>query len=416
MFAPNGPDPRQIFIKFLREVLTCLYDPGVLRRSPLLGLLTKSQDAGELYDVLVRAIAALRPGPKVPTQAVVWRNYHVLTYRFVEQSTQAEVAEDLCVSVRQLRRYERTAVAWLADALWRGHGLSERVVQLQPLRERGEKTTETLQDRQQELAWLRESFPRAAISPQDLAEKVLRTVGPLAEEMSVRLSCHMAKDLRPIVGQLAALRQALINLLTAAVHSAPGGDVQLVGQAGEGALTLEVRAIAPDAQGPTDDVPPAVSESLAMARQLSEAFGATLTVCSTESGPSDRLYVRVTLAQAREAQVLVVDDNEDALRLFERYLQDTRYHMLPLREPERVSHIAAEARPDAIVLDVMLPGVDGWELLGRLREHPATRSIPVLVCTILPQEELALALGAAEFIRKPASRETLLAALARLLP
>jgi CheY-like chemotaxis protein len=62
-------------------------------------------------------------------------------------------------------------------------------------------------------------------------------------------------------------------------------------------------------------------------------------------------------------------------------------------------------------MDVMLPGIDGWELLGRLREHPHMRAVPIIVCTILPQERMALALGAAAFIRKPASRETLLTAL-----
>ena len=67
------------------------------------------------------------------------------------------------------------------------------------------------------------------------------------------------------------------------------------------------------------------------------------------------------------------------------------------------------------MLDVMLPGIDGWELLGRLREHPRTRNVPVVISTILPQEQLALALGAAAFLRKPINRETLLSSLDRLL-
>ena len=180
-------------------------------------------------------------------------------------------------------------------------------------------------------------------------------------------------------------------------------------------MALLVRAIAP-AAGEADQPLPAVEDSLAMARQLVETFGATLSVRLCGGEPDERLYARVTLAQAREAQILFVDDNADALRLFERYLQDTHYRPLPLLEPERILEMAAEAHPEAIVLDVMLPGTDGWELLGRLREHPATREIPVLVCTILPQEELALALGAAAFIRKPVSREELLSALARVLP
>ena len=64
-------------------------------------------------------------------------------------------------------------------------------------------------------------------------------------------------------------------------------------------------------------------------------------------------------------------------------------------------------------MDVMLPHIDGWDLLGRLREHPQTHGIPIVVCSILAEEQLALDLGAAAFIRKPVSREGLLATLDR---
>lgn len=386
-----------------------------MRRSPLLGMLSASGDVRELHEVVVRAIAKQRPGPETPAHTAAWRHYHVLTYRFVEQSTQAEVADDMCVSIRQLRRYERAAVEWLADSLWREQRLSKSVAQLTPLAGGGGAPAEAAQDHQQELAWVRESFPSAATSLRDLVDRALSTVRPLANEMSVRIECHIPDVLCPIVGQLAPLRQSLINLLSAAIRSAPGGSIELTGQMSGGGLVLLVRAIVGGARPPAEAAGE-VSESLEMARQLAVAFGATLLVHTLAECQEERLCAALTLAQARESQVLFVDDNEDALRLFERYLQDTRFRMLPLREPERAADTAVEVRPAAVVLDVMLPGVDGWELLGRLREHPATRSIPVLVCTILPQEELALALGAAEFIRKPVSREELLSALARVLP
>ena len=62
-----------------------------------------------------------------------------------------------------------------------------------------------------------------------------------------------------------------------------------------------------------------------------------------------------------------------------------------------------------------MPQDDGWTLLGNLRVHPKTRSIPVVVCTILSQKDLALALGAAEFIQKPISRTEFLSTLERQL-
>jgi CheY-like chemotaxis protein len=77
--------------------------------------------------------------------------------------------------------------------------------------------------------------------------------------------------------------------------------------------------------------------------------------------------------------------------------------------------MAQTVAPRLIVLDVMLPDVDGWELLGRLRAHPGTQDVPVIVHTILPQEQLARALGADAFLRKPVGREALLALLDRTL-
>jgi CheY-like chemotaxis protein len=79
---------------------------------------------------------------------------------------------------------------------------------------------------------------------------------------------------------------------------------------------------------------------------------------------------------------------------------------------------ARELRPDAITLDVMLPAVDGWEVLQKLRAHPQTRHIPVLVCSVLKGRDLALSLGAAGFLAKPVNRDGLMRSLAelRLLP
>ena len=64
-------------------------------------------------------------------------------------------------------------------------------------------------------------------------------------------------------------------------------------------------------------------------------------------------------------------------------------------------------------MDVMMPVIDGWELMGHLRQHPATSSVPIVVCTILAEEDLALSLGASDFIRKPFGREALLRVLDR---
>jgi CheY-like chemotaxis protein len=101
------------------------------------------------------------------------------------------------------------------------------------------------------------------------------------------------------------------------------------------------------------------------------------------------------------------------LGLVQRYLSDTRYEFRGTTDPQAALAMAEELAPEIIVLDVMLPGVDGWELLGRLRAHPKTHHAAIVICTILPQEQLALTLGATDFIRKPVRRKDLLAVLDR---
>jgi CheY-like chemotaxis protein len=113
--------------------------------------------------------------------------------------------------------------------------------------------------------------------------------------------------------------------------------------------------------------------------------------------------------------VLMIDDNIDVLHLVERFLAGTRFRFQGASNPERALAIANDYLPQIILIDVMLPGIDGWELLGRLREGLITRSIPIIVCTFLPQEELALSLGASEFLHKPFTRSALLSTLNQVI-
>mgnify|MGYP001111695391 CR=1 FL=1 len=63
--------------------------------------------------------------------------------------------------------------------------------------------------------------------------------------------------------------------------------------------------------------------------------------------------------------------------------------------------LVKEFRPDLVVLDVMLPDTDGWRLLMHLRQHPLTRSTPVIICSVVQESDLASSLGAALYLSKP---------------
>jgi len=112
--------------------------------------------------------------------------------------------------------------------------------------------------------------------------------------------------------------------------------------------------------------------------------------------------------------VLVVDDNPGTRQLLQRYAASSRFQIIATDDVRQVISLAQEYQVQAIVLDVMMPEVDGWDLLSQIRHHPATQHTPIAICTILPQEQLSHLLGADAFIQKPVQQRTFLEVLDRL--
>ena len=117
---------------------------------------------------------------------------------------------------------------------------------------------------------------------------------------------------------------------------------------------------------------------------------------------------------AGQPVLLVIDDNADFIDLLRRYLSGQPWLVLGAAEGVAARRVLAETTPTLILLDVMLPREDGWELLLALRSSEATRAIPVLICSALREPELAPALGAAGYLAKPVEQAALLEALAEM--
>jgi len=410
------PDPsRKVFERELQQALLYLYNPAKLQQSPFAELLASDNQrlsSAALGRLLIDAIQALKPVPEVPISAFAWRLYQVLRYRYVEQISQKEVATDLALSVRQLRRQEQAAVQVLADYLWARYQIDRKTRQapaiLAPDADLSVPANQT--ERERELAWVRESFPHETANLADVIEGVLKTIGPLLEAARTLVDwpgVH-GDPLFPVASQAATLRQTLLSLLTAVAHAAPGGRIELT--LAPDMQTISVRVHAVPGEGAKHPSREEVIEKVEMTRDLIRLTGGTLTT-SPRWAPGKAFTATLTLPLAEQVSVLVIDDNLDTLQLLQRYLEGTRYRFVGVRDPEQALAQAQAFSPRLIILDVMLPGVDGWEVLGRLRENPAFRPVPVIVSTILPQEQLALTLGAAAFLRKPVSRETLLTTL-----
>ncbi|MES2511933.1 MAG: adenylate/guanylate cyclase domain-containing protein [Pseudomonadota bacterium] len=111
------------------------------------------------------------------------------------------------------------------------------------------------------------------------------------------------------------------------------------------------------------------------------------------------------------SRVLVVDDTEDNLFLMTGLLEDKYELLLAGSGKEALAIIMSQAPPDLILLDIMMPEMDGYEVLRRIRQHPPTATIPVIFLTALStmeEEQLGLDLGAVDYITKPISPPLLL--------
>jgi DNA-binding response OmpR family regulator len=116
--------------------------------------------------------------------------------------------------------------------------------------------------------------------------------------------------------------------------------------------------------------------------------------------------------------VLVVDDDRDILDLARLVLEDGGYRVIAAPSGQAALDHAAESRPDLILLDVNMPGMDGWEVLKILKVDERTQDIPVALFTIKSQVRdrvLGLQGGACDYIAKPFAQDELLARVRRIL-
>jgi CheY-like chemotaxis protein len=405
------PGNRAAFDAQLRAALNNLYSPSLLSANSLVEWLALKQErnsAAALQRVLLAAIESLRPQIDALYGSRAWRLYQILRRRYIEQLPQNQVARDLGLSTRQLQREEQVAREELAAHLWTIYRLDQ---QAEPIRISAEPNggdgadPPPIPTRQQELEHLRQSAPATIIQPGELIAELVETVAPLAAAGQVAVVTALANPIPPIAVQTPLLRQALLDILSVAIQQGPGGVVQLQVTAEPEHLAIAIASSGGARQTARPASEPA--EQLAMAAEL-------VSLCNGEVEaqlnlePPQHFQATVRLPTVEQATVLVIDDNVDTQQLLRRYLAGSRYCFTAAQDGHQGLALAQELAPRAIVLDVMMPTEDGWTVLSRLREHPQTRQIPVIVCTILAQEGLARVLGAAHFLRKPVGRAQLL--------
>jgi len=415
--------PDSAFIRLTRSALMHLYDPAYLQNHPLVSMfdlgmnLDQVTRAQGMRRVLLECIEALRPEARGHDRAEAARAYAILTYRYVDGLSMQEIAERLALSWRQAYREHGKGVKAVASLLWDRMQDARRKV-----REGSEDshpkppiTQDTAGDRleviQAEVARLHQAVhTEESLHLRDILEGVFDLLAPLTRQTGVQMEMSSLGTWPSIVADRVMLRQTLLNLLSHALHIVRG-DLTITASCGRNCLLIDVCEI--PGMIKTHPVSPFSSKpdevGLAVAQALVEAQGGYLEVYDSEG----KWRARVSLPTSGRATILVIDDNADIVALFQRYLGGHEVSVVGATDGEEALRLAVELQPQAITLDVMMPNQDGWEILHRLKSSLDTQHIPVIVCSVLDEPQLALAMDASDTITKPVSQVGLLAVLQR---
>jgi signal transduction histidine kinase/CheY-like chemotaxis protein len=291
-----------------------------------------------------------------------------------------------------------------------------------------------------------EAFPVGEALPE-----VLSTIRPLAMAKNILVQ-HKAETVRSVYADRVRFKQILYNLLSNAVKFTPkGGRIDIDCAEAENTVHISVTdtgiGIRPEDQnivfeefrqieGNSGATSEGTGLGLAITKRLVEQQGGkisleselgkgsrfTFTLPARSLTPAQVLPVReisnanVAIASGRQKPlILVIDDEVPARELLASYL-DSEYQIAMADSGADALHKALHLRPDAITLDVLMPGGNGFEILVALRKTPEIANIPIIIVSIVDQKQVGFALGAADYLIKPIRKPELLEAIRKHVP
>ncbi|MGQ0579452.1 MAG: GAF domain-containing protein [Betaproteobacteria bacterium] len=275
-----------------------------------------------------------------------------------------------------------------------------------------------------------------------MVEEIAAMIQPLAEKNSNRLEVACDAATGTMHADLTKVRQVLFNLLSNACKFTEQGTVSLrvtregssedawlhfsVNDTGIGLSTEQLGRLFQEfsqADADTTRKYGGTGLGLALSRRLCRLMGGDIAVTSepqkgstfTVRLPVDvgRMHELASESSGTAGTVLVIDDEAVVRELMQRYLGKEGFRVLTAANGEDGLRLAREHRPDAITLDVMMPGMDGWTVLSMLMANAELADIPVIMLTIIDDKRTGYALGASEYLTKPIDRARLIAVLTK---
>jgi len=382
----------------------------------------------------------------------------VMVFRDVTREVEADrLKTDFVATVSHELRTPLTSIRGYVDLLLDGdvgEVSSEMREYLEIVRNNSDRLTTLINDLLDisRIETGRARFDLAPLAPATVVEEALALVRQAAAEKNLTLQTDLPAVLPPILADREGLTQALHNLLDNAIKYTPTGGVTVqltvrednkvqfdvidtgIGIAPADRDKLFTRFFRAD--DPLVRFAGGTGLGLSIAKAIVEAHHGE--IWATSPGPAGRgsvfsftiplaaetpAWTPVSLAEAPRLaapvttprRLLVVDDDRDVIRLLYHRLRRDGYLVDTATSGSDALIRAAETQPDLILLDILMPEMDGYQVLERLKADPTTSDIPVVILSIVGEREQGLALGAAEYLTKPFDEQQLEAIIGEIL-
>ena len=282
----------------------------------------------------------------------------------------------------------------------------------------------------------------SAFSVQALIDDLVGTMQALARQAGNTIEVRVDDD-GDVHSDYVRLSQALLNVLGNANKFTQDGTIRVTVSGSKSDVRVVIadegigisqedleRVFEPFAQADSSTTRKygGTGLGLTITRNLCEMLGIALSVDSApDQGAAFEFVIPRAFHGAHEAtppterrfvprpqsKVLVVDDDPATHDVIRRTLADAGIEVISATTGAEGLRLAQEARPDSIILDILLPDIEGWEVLLELKSNPDTADIPLIVVSIVEDANRAFRLGAQDYLVKPVDRERLLSTLTR---
>ncbi len=386
---------KEMLEKELQNALLHLHDPDYEAPGDLCRLLNcDPSDAGlAVQSRIIQTLKDLNAQPPDPDDSYARQLYDFLYRRYILQCTQEALAEQLNLSVSSVKRMQREAIHTLVRIFWEAQ---------QPQQDRPPQSTEWSEQARRELATLHACDPHAISDVGIVVDNLAEIAAVIGDRYHFDLKIGYVQPGLTAAIHPNVLRQTLITALGQVAPHAGGAEMALYAGMENGQATLTLSC-------------PMVKTPLPTGDEILAGVLAPETISIQAHLERNCLFLWFRLPAAGQSTVLVVDDNPDMIRFYQRATEGTNFRIIHVAQGREVLAGIESFEPDVIVLDVMLPDIDGWDLLMQLRELPHARHIPIVVCSVVREDALALSLGASVAITKPVSPGNFIEALKKAL-